>query len=197
MEIIVNNHIVLTSPHEVHYQYQSPVWEIEIKSDILDLPEFESALLCNDNFVVSECHSSPFRSSFTGNGIIADFLANSQKDFLLNLVSQTPEFKHRYCMPVEEYQKRTYWFSTIHKDQAGFSMTPHLDNYHIMAQMIVNLLQDADTATEFYYFNESLPCYRGPLKKNHGVVFLNTPGSIHSISNMNKTRYTLYGGVGI
>ena len=98
-------------------------------------------------------------------------------------------------MSADEYQQRTQWLATIYKDQAGFAMTPHLDNSHVMAQMVVNLLQDNDTATEFHYFNELSPCYRAPLKKNHGVIFLNTPGSVHSIANVNKTRWILYGGL--
>ena len=195
MKLVVNNHFVLTSPSDVHGQYQTPVWEIELQSDVLDSPEFESALQCEDNFSVSKGHNNPLRSGFGGTGIVADFLADSQKDFLLDLVSQSPLFRPRYYMSVDEYQKRTQWLATIYRDQAGFAMTPHLDNNHVMVQMVINLLQDNDTATEFHYFNESAPCYRAPLKKNHGVVFLNTPGAVHSIANVNKTRWIFYGGL--
>jgi hypothetical protein len=195
MEIIVHDHFTLTSDSDVFKQYSTPVWEIEVQSDILDTPEFESALRCDDNFSVSKGHNNPLRCGFNGTGMVADFLADSQKDFLLNLVSQSPVFQPRYVLPFDEYQKRAYWLATIYRDQAGFEMEPHLDNSHVMIQMVVNLLQDNNTSTEFYQFNESVPCYRAPLKQNHGVVFLNTPGALHRIANVDQTRWILYGGL--
>ena len=197
MKFIVHNQFDLMSDSDVFKQYCTPIWEIELQSDVLDTPEFESSLRDNDNFTVSKGHNNPLRSGFGGTGTVADFLADSQKNFLLDLVSQSPLFKPRYYMSVDEYQKRTQWLATIYRDQAGFAMRPHLDNNHVMVQMVINLLQDNDTATEFHYFDESAPCYRAPLKKNHGVIFLNTPGSIHSIANVNKTRWILYGGLTI
>jgi len=197
MKLVVNNHTVLTPPDDVHNQYSTPVWEVEVHSDILNMPEFESALQDDNNFTTSAGHNNPLRSGFCGSGIVADFLADSQKDFLLDLVTQSSTFKPRYPMPAEEYQKRTHWLATIYRDQAGFAMTPHLDNNHVMVQMVVNLLQDNNTATEFHYVNNTVPCYRAPLKKNHGVIFLNTPGSIHSITGVDKTRWILYCGLTI
>jgi hypothetical protein len=195
MEIIVHKHFTLESKTDIHNQYNTPVWEIEIQSPMLDTPEFEAELRNDDNFVVSDGHHNNLRSRYNGTGVVSKFLAESQQDFLLDLVSQTPEFQPRYYKSIDEYQRRTSWFATVLKDQAGFAMRPHLDNNHIMLQMVVNLLQDNDTATELYYFNESAPCHRAPLKKNHGVIFLNTPGAVHSITNVNKTRWILYGGL--
>ena len=40
MEIIVHKHFDLSSPDDVHDQYRTPVWEIEIQSPVLDTPEF-------------------------------------------------------------------------------------------------------------------------------------------------------------
>ena len=195
MEIIVHKHFTLESKTDIYNQYNTPVWEIEIQSPMLDTPEFEAELRNDNNFVVSDGHHNNLRSRYNSTGVVSKFLAESQQDFLLDLVSQTPEFQPRYYKSIDEYQRRTSWFATVLKDQAGFAMRPHLDNNHIMLQMVVNLLQDNDTATELYYFNESAPCHRAPLKKNHGVIFLNTPGAVHSITNVNKTRWILYGGL--
>ena len=197
MKFIVHNQFDLMSDSDVFKQYCTPIWEIELQSDALDTPEFESSLRDNDNFTVSEGHNNPLRCKFTGTGTVTDFLADSQKDFLLDLVSQSPVFRPRYTLPFGDYQKRTHWLATIFRDQAGFDMAPHIDNSHVMVQMVVNLLQDNETSTEFYQFNDSEPCYRAPLKRNHGVVFLNTPGAMHRIANVDQTRWILYGGLTI
>jgi len=195
MDIIVHKHFTIKPPADVHHQYSTPVWEVEIRSPLLDAPEFEAELYDNNNFVVSKGHRNNLRSIYTANGVVSEFLSGSQQELLLNLVSQSPSFQSRYYKPLDEYQSRTSWFATVLRDQAGFAMTPHLDNNHIMVQMIANLLQDNTTSTEFYQFNKTEPCYRAPLKKNHGVVFLNTPGSVHGIANVTKTRWILYGGL--
>jgi hypothetical protein len=195
MEIIVHKHFALSSPGDTYQQYQTPVWEIEIKSPVLDTIEFQSALHDDNNFVTSPGHHTSLRSKFNGTGVVGEFLKNSQKNFVLDTVSQSATFQARYYKSLSEYQDTAVWFTTILRDQAKFAMAPHLDNSHVMVQIVVNLLQDNETSTEFYNFNESTPCYRAPLKKNHGVMFLNTPGSMHSITNNNNTRWILYGGL--
>jgi len=195
MEIIVHNHFTLASDSDVFKQYSTPVWEIEIRSDLIDLPEFESTLRCDDNFQMSLGHNSLLRCACNNTGIVANLYTESQQEFLLDLVSEIPEFKYRYPRPKDEYQTKTRWFANIFRDQAGFDMIPHIDNSHIMVQMVVNLLQDNNTSTEFYQFNELVPCYRAPLKRNHGVIFLNTPGAIHRIADVNQTRWILYSGL--
>ena len=197
MEIIVHKHFTLDSDGDVHHQYRTPVWEIEIQSPILDTSEFETELHNNDNFAISEGHQTNLRSIYNGSGVVSKFLAQSQQEFLLELVSQSTCFQPRYYKSLDQYQTKTSWFATVLRDQPDFAMRPHLDNNHVMVQMVVNLLQDNETATEFYQFNNSVPCYRAPLKKNHGVIFLNTPGAVHSIANVDKTRWILYGGLTI
>jgi hypothetical protein len=195
MKIVVNNHFTLSSPDDVHCQYRTPVWEIEIQSPALDTQEFEQEIHDSNNFAISKPHRTNLRSVYNGSGVVSEFLAQSQQEFLLELVSQSRFFRPRYHMSLDQYQTRTRWFATVLRDQPGFAMAPHLDNNHVMVQMVVNLLQDNETATEFYHFNETAPCYRAPLKRNHGVIFLNTPGAVHSITNVTQTRWILYGGL--
>jgi hypothetical protein len=195
MNIVVKNHIAFTPPDDIHNQYPFVVWEVEVQSDILDSPEFESELRNNNNFTVSTSHDNNLRSVFTGTGSIADWLAQPQQRLVLDIASQSDCFKPMYYKSVDEYAETTVWSASVLQDQPGFKMVPHLDNKHVMVQMVVNLLQDYETATEFYYFNNATPCYRGPLKKNHGVIFLNTPGSVHGIANVNEPRWTLSAGV--
>jgi len=196
MEIIVHKHFTIRSDADVLKQYNTPIWEVEIRSDVIDSPEFESVLRCDDNFQMNPGHNSFLRGACNRTEAVADLLNESQQGFLLDLVSETPEFKSRYPRK-DQYQTKTHWFADIIRDQAGFAMGPHIDNSHIMVQMVVNLLQDNTTATEFYQFNDSVPYYRAPLKRNHGVVFVNTPGAVHRIANIDQTRWILYGGLTI
>jgi hypothetical protein len=70
----------------------------------------------------------------------------------------------------------------------------HLDNNHIMLQLIVNLT-DNDSGTEMYDIVSSDPYHRVTGEKNKGIMFLNGPGALHSIGNINKDRYILYSAV--
>jgi hypothetical protein len=191
MKFTVNNHIFVTPPDDVYNQYPFSVWEIEVQSDLLDSPEFEAELRNNNNFIVSGVHDNNLRSVYNKAGIVEDWLSQSQKSALLDIASESDCFKPLYYKSLDEYCNNTVWAASILKDHPGFKMAPHLDNKHVMVQAVVNLVQDYATATEFYYFNSTTPCYRAPLKKNHGVLFLNTPGSVHGINNVTEPRWTL------
>jgi len=195
MKIVVNNQVVLIPPGDVHGQYQSPIWEVEIQSDVLDSPEFEAELRNNGNFIVSAWHHNNLRSMYNSTGIVSNWLAQIQPSWLLDIVSSSVRFAPLYYKSLDEYGNSSVCTSSVLQDQPGFEMLPHLDNKHVMAQLVVNLLQDYETATEFYYFNSNAPCYRAPLKKNHGVVFLNTPGSVHGIANVTTPRWTWAAGL--
>ena len=195
MKFTVNNHIFFTPPDDVYHQYPFSVWEIEIQSDLVDSPEFEAELRNDNNFIVSGSHDNSLRSVYNKAGAVEDWLAQSQNSSLLDVVSQSACFKPMYYKSLNEYCETTGWSASILKDQPGFKMAPHLDNKHVMVQIIVNLVQDYTTATEFYHFNSTTPCYRAPLKKNHGVMFLNTPGSVHGITNVTEPRWILSAAV--
>ena len=195
MDIIVHNHRTLTSPGDVHGMYSTPVWEIEVKSDVLADPEFVQSLHNASNFVESPGHASALRSQYNGNDLVKSFLQQSHRDWLLDLVQEHPLTRPRYTRSRSYYQERSTWFATILRDQPGYKMVPHLDNSHIMIQMIVNLLQDNTTSTDFYLFDQLEPVYQAPTKQNHGVVFVNTPGAVHNISSVEHQRWILYAGV--
>ena len=153
MEIVVHNSQVLSSTNDIYQQYSVPVWEIEIQSDVVDSPEFTQSLAVDSNFVVSQAHNSELRSVFAGEGVVKDFLSVSHKEKLLDIALDHPATRPRFNMSQQHYQTRAGWLSTILRDQAGFSMTPHIDNSHVVMHMIVNLVQDNETATDFYLFD--------------------------------------------
>jgi hypothetical protein len=77
----------------------------------------------------------------------------------------------------------------------GFEMSPHIDNYHIMVQTIINLTENGDVGTEFYSPSKKLPYYAGSGALNTGTSFFNTHGSVHGIRNIDKPRFILYTAV--
>ena len=82
MEIIVHKHFTLDSAGDVHHQYQTPVWEVEVKSDVLDVPEFDLELRNDQNFAISEVHRTNLRSIYNGTGVVSKLLAEeSHQDF--------------------------------------------------------------------------------------------------------------------
>ena len=102
--------------------------------------------------------------------------------------------RNNWLSNLDYYINESHFKSSIIKDLPGFKMTPHLDNYHVMAQLIINL-QDNCTSTKFYSFNSTEPFYVAPTKKYQGIMFLNKPGAVHDIDNITKDRYMLYASI--
>jgi hypothetical protein len=73
-------------------------------------------------------------------------------------------------------------------------MDIHCDNSHIVLQLIVNLT-DNDAGTELFDVTSSDPYYTMTGQRNKGIIFLNGAGTLHSIRNINKDRYTLYSAI--
>ena len=94
----------------------------------------------------------------------------------------------------EYYVTHAHTFGVIFHDEPGFEMGIHLDNNHIMLQLIINLT-DNDSGTEMYDIVSSDPYHKVTGEKNKGIMFLNGPGALHSIGNINKDRCILYSAV--
>jgi len=103
-------------------------------------------------------------------------------------------FKKCWYRDVEYYVTHSHTFGVIFHDEPGFEMGIHLDNHHIMLQLVINLT-DNDSGTEMYDIVSSEPYHKLTGEKNKGIMFLNSPGALHSIGNINKDRYILYSAV--
>jgi hypothetical protein len=102
---------------------------------------------------------------------------------------------HYWYKGKEHYLKNSTFSPTVYKDMPGFEMAPHIDNYHIMVQTIINLTDNGDVGTEFYSPSKEYPYYAGNGKVNTGTAFFNTHGSVHGIRNIDKPRFILYTAV--
>lgn len=103
-------------------------------------------------------------------------------------------FKQSWYKGTEYYIQHCHTFSVIYHDEPGFEMLAHLDNRHIILQLIINLT-DNDSGTELYDITSTEPYLKVTGEKNKGIMFLNGPGALHSIRNINKDRYILYSAV--
>ena len=103
-------------------------------------------------------------------------------------------FNKSWFRDVNYYIKHTHTLGLIYHDEPGFGMGIHLDNNHIMLQLIANLT-DNDSGTEMYDIVSNQPYYKMTGEKNKGIMFINGPGALHSIGNINKDRYILYSAV--
>jgi len=103
------------------------------------------------------------------------------------------KFKSRWCWPVETLKNKISLSTSILKDLPGHRMGPHLDNEYIFAVLIVNLCKNK-SATTFHEINNNLgKIYEAPKEKGKGLLFLNTPGSLHSFeNNSDSDRYISY-----
>lgn len=105
-------------------------------------------------------------------------------------------FKTRWPISKENFIDTMSMHTAIFRDPPQFSMGPHLDNQSVVANVIINL-KDNDNSTRFHnYQQHDEIVYNASGKTNTGIIFLNTPGSLHSVkNNLTVDRYILYSSV--
>jgi hypothetical protein len=195
MELIIHKHLNL-EPKNCYYQlqYTVPIWEIELKGSILDSDYFSTSLKDITRYKNIAYSEELKRSLFQPYPDDPNFelIGFDKKNEILDLVSSTDGFKRKFLKPLSSYKQYCYQSSSIILDHPNFEMGIHLDNHSIIIQMIVNLLHDNETSTEFYTVDSIQPVYQAPKLKNHGVLFVNTPGALHAIRNITKPRWIWY-----
>ena len=183
---------------DVHNCYTYGYWNVELDFSDWDL----SKELAREDVWRPEFPGSEGRQTVNPEG--SDILNNFCQTFDQNkhmLVSQAFNdfnelFGYRWFKGLDFYINNTNILTTIFKDRVGFSCPPHLDNSHIILQLIINLM-DNGTGTEFYDYLSAEPFAQGSSQQGQGVAFLNMPGSIHGVRNITQTRYILYSQITI
>ena len=109
--------------------------------------------------------------------------------------------KNHWYAGIDFYKENTKMAVQIYKDLPGFFMEPHIDNGHIMFQLIINLTEN-DTGTAFHNHSTFLPvkstdtpAYKATGEQGKGIVFVNNVNSAHSINHITKDRYVLYASI--
>jgi hypothetical protein len=172
--------------------FQNPIWTFDFDSDIdvvaaLEKCEFEKEYIFN-----------PPREQYKKG-------TSSELDFLINSVSTElnsvfPEIisKHeqivrfRWLRESANILKNANTHTKIFKDVPGFQMSPHLDNSFMIGNAIINLVDNVNSTAFHDYRDHERILFKAPKEKNTGVLFLNTPGCLHSIKNTSdRDRYMM------
>jgi hypothetical protein len=138
------------------------------------------------------------------------FQHNGDSDVLLNFCNESMHlkselleyvynydreiFKERWWRDLEYYQNNTSMSTFIFKDPPGFIMNPHLDNGHIILQMLINLV-DNPNGTDFYDPKTHNKIYTSSGKQGDGVIFFNNASAPHGFQNGDKDRFIWYANI--
>jgi hypothetical protein len=182
--------------------YDSVFWEVEL----IDAPDCTSELQRPDVWVDNPTSSISQQRKQCRLDCNSDLLKNilevpaTQRAEFLRAAAQadtdTGKYYFRKLWPndLDYYVNSTRSATVINYDAPGFAMGTHCDNNHIMLQLIVNLT-DNDSGTELFDITSSEPYYTMTGQRNKGIMFLNGAGTLHTIRNINKDRYTLYSAI--
>ena len=167
-------------------------WDVEL------VGETDQQLVRQDiwNSNVAHC---PGRRLYTGGSQLLDHVIQTSTSSLVELIPLVLPHtlvKMRWYRDLQYYQDQLRPWAEIMVDSAGTAMNPHLDNSHIVVQLIVNLA-DNDSGTEIYSINSPDPIYKLTGEKNKGIMLFNSPGALHGINNVNRDRYILCAGLTI
>lgn len=125
------------------------------------------------------------------------------KNDILEQVYETGSdyIKKNWYASIDVYKEKTIMGIQIYKDLPGFSMEPHIDNGHVMFQLLINLTEN-DLGTAFHNPSTyetassiSEPVYRATGQQGKGIIFVNNTNSAHSINYITKDRYMLYASI--
>ena len=123
----------------------------------------------------------------------------SLKDDILEQLYETGSelIKQNWYRGLEYYKNNVKMYCNIYKDLPKFSMGPHIDNAHIMFQLLINISEN-DTGTIFHNHNLAIsePAYKATGNQGKGIIFINNPNSAHSITDITKDRYVIYATIG-
>lgn len=192
MSVISNIQLVF-DPKDCYHHYQNPIWTFDYTIDDEIETKLEQADFGVEKIFVSRRDQYNVGNSAELDTLLKDFSYNF-RSVLADLLTLKKEIlSDRWLRKSgEDLMKVAGIHTKIFRDPPKFSMTPHLDNTFMIANAILNLVDNEDSTTFHDYRNPKKVVFVGPKKKNKGIIFLNTPGSLHSISNTsNRPRYII------
>ena len=193
MQLKFNNKVNHTTNY---FSSTNLLWEVELTD--VDLDSIYPELLRSDIWETANVHGNLRFRNNDKSEILNNFLNefNSLKTEILEYIYHYDRktFTERWWKSLEHYENNTGMHSTIFKDTPGFNMGPHLDNSHIIAQLVLNVVHNT-TGTEFYQASSTKPYYKAPTEQYKGVLFFNNANAGHGIQNVTEDRFILYSGI--
>jgi hypothetical protein len=180
---------------DVNHLYPQVLWEVEIEDDRDLTDELTRPDIWNTAAVLQGTDRATYnRTSDSLNEFCNQFAFCKEQVLHTAYHADKQIFNSSWYRDYEYYLKNSQFGIAVFKDMPGFSMNPHLDNNHIMVQLVINLTDNC-ASTKFYPFNSQEPFYTSSTKKYQGIMFLNTPGAVHDIADVAENRYILYSSV--
>ena len=195
MKLNIGEAQVYCFAEDVNDLYPQVLWAVEIEDD----RDLTDELIRPDIWNTAAVPQGTDRVTYNRTSNSLNEFCN-QFNFCKEQVLRTAYHANKQIFNSSWYRDYEYYLKTsridtvVFKDMPGFSMNPHLDNNHVMVQLVINLTDNC-ASTKFYPFNRQEPFYISSTKRYQGVMFLNTPGAVHNISNVDKNRYILYSAI--
>jgi hypothetical protein len=189
---------------EILFGYQLAIWEVSLQDfDLTTIHHDLRMIEWYDNQPQGKLRFSMGNPPPDSIHAFKNEFESLKYDILDQLYETGSEYiQQNWYRGLEYYKNNTKMTLNIYKDLPGFSMGSHIDNSHIMFQLLINLT-DNDTGTAFHTpstwltpKSTDIPVYKGTGEQGKGLIFVNTPNSAHSINDVTKDRYIVYATIG-
>lgn len=176
-----------------NYAYRNCIWTFDLETDI----DFKQDLLTSEYKQLNARLPTGSRQEYikgsnnmldTNLEILNDLVFKKLKDLVFSK-NIKEVFLPRWPIVENEFNQDFFSVTSIYKDPPNFSMGKHLDNQRVVANAIINLVDNNSTTEFFDYTNPDKVIFSTEGARNKGVLFLNTPAALHHIKNFNSDRY--------
>lgn len=199
---------------------QFPIWELSIPDTPFDREFFENSKLWELNKLVDGeyIQYGQERKEYIQNAVpefdnwLTKFKEQNNIIKLLGDLFDSKEnceffykqfpLEDKKIIPSDFIKRRCDVLYRIINDEPGYKMHNHFDNRAVLGNIFINLTDNSGVSTSFVntFTNgnhsvidtETNTHYRGPVNKNEGIFFMNTPDTYHGIHNdSERTRYIM------
>ena len=165
-----------------HWIWNFNLLDTEIPNDIKESDHFVSS---NNNR--KKWNNHPSRSFLKKESQWVEEYTKCIHSLFANLIHGFSEdiqstFTNTWPWMTSENMGKVSSFTNIVCDQNGHKMNTHLDNRRTVLVAIVNLEENKEGTKFWDYKDPNKLIYSCPGTKGHGVIFMNTAGSLHSIN---------------
>lgn len=173
--------------------YKNCIWTFDLETDI----NFEKDLAMSKYKSLDNNLPIAGRQEYiTGSSILLDTNIKLLDELVFKKVKELAFsnsikelFLPRWPIVEDEFNQNFFPITVIYSDPPNFKMDAHLDNQRVVANAIINLIDNNSTTEFFDYRNPNKVIFSTESIRNKGVLFLNTPAALHHIKNFNSHRY--------
>jgi hypothetical protein len=180
-------------------QYQTAMWKFDVLNDVDLKPHLLDASFVPLNSTLTIDNQRQCYKEGTSE-ILDDLITRTNNMFfqIFKTLAFSKEldrnwnniFQARWPVNEEKFDKNFFIKTQIFNDGPGFSMGKHLDNQRVVGNALINLVDNTASTNFFNYKNQNEIIFSFPGNKNTGIIFFNTPATLHNIVNQGN-RYII------